>query len=66
MACDLCGKTKDDLIPLMTKYQTKNLKMICPNCATRADKKLKQLTFKLVTKRMKLWLQRNAEKGNRK
>ncbi len=57
MACDICGKTGNDLIDLLDAYQTKDIKQICSKCETDVNSHLGKLR-KVTSKMNRMWLKR--------
>lgn len=56
MACDICGKTTLDLIPLRDIYQTDEIKLLCSDCGKIADdekNRLHKWTSTLLTRMLK-------------
>ena len=38
MACDICGKATTNLKALLERYQSADIKMICPECLKTVNK----------------------------
>ncbi len=50
MACDICGKTGCNLVPLNSDYQTDDIQQICSSCASLVNDHL----WKLRTQSQKM------------
>lgn len=64
MACDYCGKVCKQLAELNGFCSTKNVKMVCPSCVQKFNKKKSFFMFKMAEKRMKKWVDRTRRQQN--
>lgn len=69
MACDLCGKAHVELEPVNEIFRTDDVQMICPSCATMANKqisKIRQSTSVLMRNLVKEYMSNLNKKWRNK
>lgn len=57
MACDICGKTGNTLVDLLSIYQTIDIKQICSKCESDINIHLGKLRI-MTNKMNRTWLQK--------
>ena len=67
MACDICGKTGTFLVPLLSLYQTDDIKEICSECEKKVNDhlwKMKEMSTKMNTNFLIRFMENWKRKGN--
>ena len=59
MACDVCGKTGTELVPLLETYRTPEIAAICPECRNVVDsqlRKIRSMTHRILSALIKRFM----------
>ena len=62
MACDLCGKSKSELIKIRQDLTMANFKYICISCKNDSDKIMKHYMFNISKRLFKRWVRKKQKR----